>query len=436
MSGKIFINYRRGDDPGFTRALYLRLESEFSPQQLFMDVEGAIRPGDDFVDVLTHQVQTSDVVLVVIGPRWVDALHARRDDPDDFVQIEIKAAIDLGKRVIPVLVGGATMPPGSVLPPAIQSLSRRNALDIRPERFAADSQGLCRALKEIMESVASEAAGRIVSTRTEAGPPITAIKSGGVTDHKFAHQFAMRSGSLARALKKALFAMSSDQNRYYLNGFYLHPSSNTKGQPTLRIVATDGHRLVLVEMIETAGLARMPGVIVPRDSAYEIYAFLESASGDVNVAVSPSEVRFAMDSRFIACTPIDGTYPDYGKVVPTKSFGEARIPIKETIDALEMLSLSASAETAAVVFELTGGSQPKLRLRLNKDSDRRSMFEVSVLSSSGAQTIGFNASYVVDILKRVDGSAARIVFGNAGEAASFYGADEADTTFVLMPMRL
>ena len=91
-AGKIFINYRRGDDPGFTQALYQRLEGVFSAEQLFMDVEGQIKPGDDFVEVLNAQVAECDVLLAVIGPRWVDLLTARAGDSDDFVQIEIEAA--------------------------------------------------------------------------------------------------------------------------------------------------------------------------------------------------------------------------------------------------------------------------------------------------------------------------------------------------------
>jgi TIR domain len=85
MAGKIFINYRRGDDPGFTQALYQRLEAEFAAGNLFMDVEGHIKPGDDFVEVLSAQVAAADVMLAVIGPRWAELLIAREGDRDDFV---------------------------------------------------------------------------------------------------------------------------------------------------------------------------------------------------------------------------------------------------------------------------------------------------------------------------------------------------------------
>src|SRR5690349_7728382 len=121
--GKIFVNYRRGDDPGFTHALYQRLEDEFSADNLFMDVEGHIRAGDDFVEVLGEQVALADVLLVVIGPRWADLMAKRGGNPEDFVAIEIGAALEQKKRVIPVLVGGASMPAIDILPEAIKALA-------------------------------------------------------------------------------------------------------------------------------------------------------------------------------------------------------------------------------------------------------------------------------------------------------------------------
>jgi hypothetical protein len=168
MAGKIFINYRRDDDAGFTQALYLRLASEFAEGDLFMDVEGHIKPGDDFVRVLNEQVAACDVFLVVIGPRWAELLAARKADPEDFVAIEIKAAFDQGKRVIPVLVGGALVPRADSLPEAIRALAHRNAVGLRPERFMADSQGLIGALKENLAAAEQERAARTEAERKAA----------------------------------------------------------------------------------------------------------------------------------------------------------------------------------------------------------------------------------------------------------------------------
>jgi TIR domain/WD domain, G-beta repeat len=158
MAGKIFINYRRGDDPGFTQALYQRLEDEFAARDLFMDVEGQIRPGDDFVAVLNSHVAECDVLLAVIGPRWEELLAPRAGDAEDFVMIEIKAALDQGKRVIPVLVGAAAMPRVEALPVLIRPLARRNAVGLRPERFKADCQGLVTALREQLAAAERERA--------------------------------------------------------------------------------------------------------------------------------------------------------------------------------------------------------------------------------------------------------------------------------------
>jgi hypothetical protein len=168
MGGKIFINYRRGDDAGFTQALYQRLETEFTSDALFMDVEGHIKPGDDFVEVLNAQVAACDVMLVVIGTRWTELLIQRQADPDDFAAIELKAALDQGKRVIPVLVAGANMPRAETLPESIRALARRNAVGLRPDRFRADCHGLVTALKESLAAALQEREARTEAERKAA----------------------------------------------------------------------------------------------------------------------------------------------------------------------------------------------------------------------------------------------------------------------------
>lgn len=168
MAGKIFINYRRGDAPDSTGRLYDRLEQEFGADNLFMDVEGHIKPGDDFVHVLDSQVAASDIILAVIGPRWTEIMRARDAAADDFVAIEIKSALERQKRVIPVLVGGAAMPRADDLPEEIRSISRRNALGLRSERFKADVQGLVTALKEQLAAVEAERSARSAAEREAA----------------------------------------------------------------------------------------------------------------------------------------------------------------------------------------------------------------------------------------------------------------------------
>ena len=156
MAGKIFINYRRGDDPGFAQALLGRLEHDFPAEQLFIDVDN-IPPGEDFVQVLQSQVAQCDVLLAMIGKNWLGAKDERGVqrlyDPNDFVRIEIESALRQGKRVIPVLVHDAQMPRADELPETIRPLATRNAVRLRHERFRADVQALVKALERAFDEM-------------------------------------------------------------------------------------------------------------------------------------------------------------------------------------------------------------------------------------------------------------------------------------------
>ena len=174
--GKIFINYRRASDAGYTQALYQNLKNEFAADNLFMDVGGHIKPGEDFVKVLNAQVAACDVFLAVIGPRWTEVL--RLDDPDDFVVIEIEAALGQDKHVIPVLVHSASMPRADKLPEKIRQLARLNAVFLRPESFEADCQGFIATLKESFEAAERDraAAKKDRATQDAETGLITALK--------------------------------------------------------------------------------------------------------------------------------------------------------------------------------------------------------------------------------------------------------------------
>ncbi len=152
MSGKIFLNYRRDDSRWPTLSLYNLLAQVFPREQLFMDVEGSIRPGDDFVEVLEKQVSACEVMIVVIGPQWLllagEDGRPRIADVRDFVHIEIATALTRKIRVIPVLVDGAVMPKEAALPKALKALARRQAIWLSHDRFSADGQGLLKALQE------------------------------------------------------------------------------------------------------------------------------------------------------------------------------------------------------------------------------------------------------------------------------------------------
>jgi TIR domain len=153
--GRVFISYRRQETSGLAGRLYDRLAARFGDDQVFMDVD-TITLGVDFAEVITQAVSTCEVLLAVIGSRWLaisDAEGRRRlDDPDDIVRLEIAAALERDIRVIPVLVEGAAMPHREKLPESLVRLTRRNALSLRHESFRADADRLLAAIDQILRA--------------------------------------------------------------------------------------------------------------------------------------------------------------------------------------------------------------------------------------------------------------------------------------------
>ena len=169
MTGNTFICYRRSDDPGTAQALFARLGTVFPAETVFMDVEG-IPAGEDFATLLDAKVSNCDVLLAVIGRNWlVDENGLRRlEDPHDYVRHEIGAALDQGKRVIPVLVHGAQMPKEADLPEPIKRLAKRQALRLSHEQFGSDFRGLVDRLNEVFRQIDEQRQAHEETARREA----------------------------------------------------------------------------------------------------------------------------------------------------------------------------------------------------------------------------------------------------------------------------
>jgi hypothetical protein len=155
MSGQIFISYRRGDASYPAGHLYERLSAHFAHHQIFMDIDN-LEPGIDFVEAIQKSVSACDVLIAVIGKRWLSASDEegkrRLDHPGDFVRIEIGTALKRGIRVIPVLLEGALMPQAGELPEDLKALVRRQALTISHDRFRDDSERLIGAVDRALEA--------------------------------------------------------------------------------------------------------------------------------------------------------------------------------------------------------------------------------------------------------------------------------------------
>jgi hypothetical protein len=181
MTGGVFISYRREDSGGFAGRIYDRLTTRLGRENVFFDVD-TIPPGRDFVEVLSERVGKCDALLAVIGKHWVvsaDADNRRRlDDPQDFVRIEIEAALSRDVPVIPVLVDGAAMPHPTDLPESLAKLIRRQAVEVSHARFDSDAERLTQALSQIEEEMrqreADPAPRQAAGSEAALVPPIAA----------------------------------------------------------------------------------------------------------------------------------------------------------------------------------------------------------------------------------------------------------------------
>jgi hypothetical protein len=177
---RVFISYRREDSAGHAGRLYDRLAQHFGAHQLFMDVD-TIEPGVDFVEVIQSAVGACDVLLAIIGKRWLtsaDATGKRRlDNPQDFVRLEIEAALDRGIRVVPLLVHGAAMPRADELPDGLSRLARRNAFEVSDHRFRFDTEQLIATLERDLsvtpDTSSARAPGRPDTSRPALAPQPT-----------------------------------------------------------------------------------------------------------------------------------------------------------------------------------------------------------------------------------------------------------------------
>jgi hypothetical protein len=179
-SGRIFISYRREETSYPAAWLYDRLAERFGGGQVFKDVD-SIQLGDDFVEVIQRAVGSCDVLLALIGDQWLTITdqHGRRrlDNPDDFVRLEIEAALTRNVRVIPILVEGAPMPPPEELPESLTRLVRRQALELSPERFEFDTNRLHKVLETTLDEVrrtqedATSQVAPAAPATSDGGPP-------------------------------------------------------------------------------------------------------------------------------------------------------------------------------------------------------------------------------------------------------------------------
>ncbi|MGO3926805.1 DNA polymerase III subunit beta [Rhodopseudomonas pseudopalustris] len=246
------------------------------------------------------------------------------------------------------------------------------------------------------------------------------------------HAFALPAADVKRLIDRTQFAISTEETRYYLNGIYLH-SADSAGTATLRAVATDGHRLAQVELPLPSGAAGMPGVIVPRKTVGEVQRLIEDSEISIGIELSTNKVRFTIGNVVLTSKLIDGTFPDYGRVIPQNNDKELVVDKSEFEAAVDRVSTISSERGRAVKLALSAG---KLVLTVTNPDSGSATEELEVEYASDALDIGFNSRYLLDIAAQIEGEAAVLKLADPGSPTLIHDRDAKGALYVLMPMRV
>ncbi len=244
-------------------------------------------------------------------------------------------------------------------------------------------------------------------------------------------KFELPAATLKEIVDKTRFAISTEETRYYLNGIFWHVTDDA--QPVLKAAATDGHRLARVTVARPDGAAGMPDIIIPRKCIGELRKLLDEIDGSVEVSLSASKIRFGLGAAVLTSKLIDGTFPDYNRVIPTGNDKILRIDPKSFMEGVDRVSTIASEKTRAVKMAL---ETDKITLSVTSPENGTAAEEVSGDYKSDGFEIGFNARYLMDILAQVEGDTVEVHLADAAAPTLIRENDKASALYVLMPMRV
>ena len=245
-------------------------------------------------------------------------------------------------------------------------------------------------------------------------------------------KFELPAETLKQVIDKTRFAISTEETRYYLNGIFFHVADDGS-TPVLKAAATDGHRLARVTMPRPDGAEGMPDVIVPRKCVAELRKLLDEVDGSVGVSLSSTKIRFDLGQAILTSKLIDGTFPDYSRVIPTGNDKILKIDPKSFMQGLDRVSTIATEKTRAVKMAL---DRDKITLSVTSPENGTAAEEVPGEYVALPFEIGFNSRYLMDILGQIDGDTVEVHLADAAAPTLIRENDKAQALYVLMPMRV
>ena len=240
--------------------------------------------------------------------------------------------------------------------------------------------------------------------------------------------FALPSATLRQIIDKTRFAISTEETRYYLNGIFVHAVDDV-----LKAAATDGHRLARVTVPLPDGAAGMPDVIIPRKCVAELRKLLDEVDGTVELSLSATKIRFGLGAAVLTSKLIDGTFPDYNRVIPTANDKLLKLDPKSFAAGVDRVATIASEKTRAVKMAL---DRDRITLSVTSPENGTAAEEVPGDYTAGGFEIGFNARYLLDILGQIEGDTVEVHLADAAAPTLLRENDKAAALYVLMPMRV
>ncbi len=249
---------------------------------------------------------------------------------------------------------------------------------------------------------------------------------------EFPHSFALPAEELRALIDRTRFAISTEETRYYLNGIFLH-TAEADGVKVLRAVATDGHRLARIEMPQPDGAADMPGIIVPRKAVNELRKLVDESTEPVEIALSETRIRFTFEAMVISSKLIDGTFPDYQRVIPEGNDKMLEVDCREFTAAVDRVSTISTEKSRAIKLAVDKGS---LVLSASSPDSGTATEELEVSYDSEPIEIGFNSRYLLDITQQIEGTGAQFALADAASPTIIQDTADKSALYVLMPMRV
>lgn len=249
---------------------------------------------------------------------------------------------------------------------------------------------------------------------------------------EYAANFSAPAHVLRRLFDKSKFAISTEETRYYLNGVYLHVADSDGGK-VLRCVATDGHRLARIDADLPEGAADLPGVIVPRKTVGELRKLLDTDDMEIAVSVSETKIRFSTPDLTLTSKVIDGTFPDYTRVIPQGNTRKLEVDAAEFARAVDRVATVSSERSRAVKLTL---DEDRLVLSVNAPDSGAAEEELAVAYGDEPLEIGFNAKYLLEIANQVDRENAVFMFNSSGDPTLMREGNDTSAIYVVMPMRV